>query len=58
MSTWTVKDIKHSPGMYYPFEIVGTCYIFRTEEEARDCLRRLSLWERGKGPCPTWEEYR
>lgn len=44
--------------MYYPFEIVGTSYIFRTEAEARDCLRRLSLWERGKGPCPTWEEYR
>lgn len=58
MATWTVKDIVHRPGMRYPYEIRGLGYVFRTEADARDCLRRISAWERGEGPCPTWEEYR
>lgn len=58
MSTWTVRDIDYVGGFEYPYSITGTAYLFRTEREARECLKRLSDWERGKGPCPTPEEYR
>lgn len=58
MSTWTVRDIHEAPGMAYPFTIRGLGYLFRTKDEARDCVKRLGAWEAGKGPCPTIEEYR
>ena len=57
MATWTARDIRHAPGMRYPYTIHGLGYLFTTEAEARECLRRLAAWERGEASCPRWDEW-